>query len=229
MTRKLILIGLILSALLIPVCLTEAYTLPTQLTVYLRPDEGMNGTDTLIMVRVLPQSGSSIFYLYVFYDGISLVEREPSEETSAQRYAYSWDMTITIPGETTTGNHTVDVWLEYTPGRFIKRETTFTVTNPQFIEVQGPAGPIGEPGPRGPPGPRGGQGVQGPDGLPGVWGPTGLQGPIGGVGPEGPPGVSTMNDDSTIAVVVSVFSLLMTIWLACYTLYWKRKILSRLE
>ena len=228
MTRKLVLIGLILSALLIPVCMTKAYT-PTRLTVYLHPDEGLNGTEALVMVRVLPQSGSRIFYLYVFCDGISLVEREPSEETSAQRYAYSWDMTITIPAESTTGNHTVDVWLEYTLGRFIKREATFTVTNPQFIEVQGPAGPRGEPGPRGPRGVQGVQGSPGPQGPPGVWGPTGLQGPVGGVGPEGPPGVSTMNDDSTIAVVVSVFSLLMTICLVGYTSHWKRKILSRVN
>ncbi|GAF89646.1 unnamed protein product [marine sediment metagenome] len=212
--KKLALIIGLISVLLILVYQTqtaEAYTLPTQLTVYLRPDEGLNGTEALVMVRVRPESGSSIFYLYVFYDGVSLVEREPSEETSAQRYAYSWDMTITIPAESTTGNHTIDVWLEYTLGRFIKCEATFTVTdNPPFIEViQGVDGAAGATGPRGAPGPIGNvgpQGLRGPQGA----GPPGPEGPQG---PQGPPGPISMMADkrSMIATVVSVISLLLSI------------------
>ncbi|GAH12454.1 unnamed protein product [marine sediment metagenome] len=58
--RLALIIGLIISALLIPVCQTQAYTLPTRLTVYPRPDEGPSGTETLVMVRVRPESGSSI-------------------------------------------------------------------------------------------------------------------------------------------------------------------------
>lgn len=213
MTRKMILIGLILSALLIPVCLAKAYVLPTELTVYLRPDEGLNGTDALVMVRVLPQSGSSIFYLYVFYDGASLVERESSEETSAQRYAYSWDLAITIPAESTTGNHTIDVWLEYTLGKFIKCETIFTVTGPPSIEViQGETGATGEPGPPGPIGPRGPVGSVGAEGARGVQGMQGesVQGPPG---PEGPPGSVSREvvERANTALVVSVISFLLTI------------------
>ncbi len=215
MTKKLILIGLILSALLIPVCLTDAYTLPTELTVYLHPDEGMNGTEALIMVRALPQSGSSISYLYVFYDGASLVDREPSEETSPQRYAYSWDLEITIPAESMTGNHTVDVWLEYTLGRFIKCETTFTVTDPPYIEViQGPPGP---PGPKGDTGRRGSQGPPGPMGTmgdPGLQGVQGAQGPRGERGPRGE--AESIDDRSMIALMFSIISLLMSVAIAIH-------------
>jgi len=226
-TKRLALIGLIglmISALTLVTA--EAYTLPTQLTVYLRPDEGMNGTEALIMVRVRPESGYSIFYLYVFYDGVSLVEREPSEETTTKRYAYSWDMTITIPAETTKGNHTIDVWLEYTLGRFIKREATFTVTGSPFIEVvqgePGPVGPRGEPGPRGATGPTGDTGSQG---LRGVQGPSGPPGPVGSVGPQGPTGsVSMMIDDrSMTALALSIVSLLLTTALIVDTASWKRK------
>ena len=210
--RLALIIGLI-SALLIPVCRTQAYTLPTRLTVYLRPDEGPSGTETLVMVRVRPESGSSILYLYVFYDGISLVEREPSEEvwweSTSIRYAYSWDRTITIP-ESTKGNHTIEVWLEYTLGRFIKREANFTVTDSPFIEViqgaDGVDGAAGATGPRGAPGPIGNVGPQG------LRGPQGLQGPRGPEGPQGPPGtISMMIDESmTVLRVVSVFLFLMT-------------------
>lgn len=226
MTRKaLILIGILSGLILVQIQAAEAYQLPTALTVYLRPEEGMNGTEALVMVRVLPQSGSSIFYLYVFYDGITLVEREPSEETSAQRYAYSWDMAITIPAETMAGNHTIDVWLEYTLGRFIKREATFTVTDPPFIEVKGETG---ETGPRGEQGPRGPAGPRGPEG-PRAVGLPGPQGPIGSVGPRGPPGAVVTDDHSMIAVVVSVFTLLLTIYLAGNLSRWKREILSEVR
>jgi len=221
MTRKkklALIIGLILSALLIPVCQIQAYTLPTRLTVYLRPDEGPSGTETLVMVRVRPESGSSILYLYVFYDGISLVEREPSEEvwwkSTSIRYAYSWDRTITIP-ESTKGNHTIEVWLEYTLGKFSKHKASFTVTDPPFIEVlqgvDGVDGAAGATGPRGAPGPIGNvgpQGLRGPQGA----GPPGPEGPQG---PQGPPGSASKTTDerSMIALLLSVFSLLMTIGL----------------
>lgn len=217
MTRKkklALIIGLIL-ALLIPVYQIQAYTLPKRLTVYLRPDEGPSGTETLVMVRVWPESGSSILYLYVFYDGVSLVEREPSEEvwweSTSIRYAYSWDKTITIP-ESMKGNHTIEVWLEYTLGRFSKREVNFTVTDSPFIEViqgiDGVDGAAGATGPRGAPGAIGNVGPQG------LRGPQGLQGPRGPEGPQGPLGpASKATDRSMIALLISVVSLLMTIGL----------------
>jgi len=212
MTReRKLLILIVLSALILiyPSQTAEAYTLPTELTVYLHPDEGMNGTDALVMVRVLPQSGSRIFYLYVFYDGVNLVEREPSEETSAQRYTYSWDLEIAIPDESMSGNHTVDVWLEYAMGRFIKCETTFTVTGPPYIEViQGPPGP---PGPKGDTGQRGSQGPPGPMGSVGPSVP-GIQGAQGPRGPPGPPGeAESIDDRSMIALIFSIISFMFSI------------------
>jgi len=215
--RKLALIIVLISALLIPVCQTQAYTLPKRLTVYLRPDEGTSDTETLVMVRVWPESGSSIIYLYVFYDGISLVEREPSEEvwwkSTSIRYAYSWDMTVTIP-ESTKGNHTVEVWLEYTLGKFSKQVANFTVTDPPFIEVlQGADGEDGADGATGATGPRGASGPIGNVGPPGLRGPQGLQGPQGPEGRRGPTGPVSMTADksSRVATVVSVVSLLLSI------------------
>lgn len=212
--KKLALIIVLISALLIPVCQTQAYTLPKRLTVYLRPDEGPSGTEALVMVRVWPESGSSIIYLYVFYDGISLVEREPSEEvwwkSTSIRYAYSWDRTITIP-ESTKGNHTVEVWLEYTLGKFSKHEANFTVTDPPFIEVI--QGADGEDGAAGATGPRGATGSIGDVGSQGLRGPQGLQGPRGPEGKRGPPGSVSMTADksSRVATVISVVSLLLSI------------------
>jgi len=207
-----LIIGLII-ALLIPVCQTQAYTLPKTLTVYLRPDEGPSGTEVLVMVRVWPESGSSIIYLYVFYDGVSLVEREPSEEvwwkSTSIRYAYSWDMTVRIP-ESTKGNHTIEVWLEYTLGKFSKHEANFTVTDSPFIEViQGADGAAGATGPRGAPGAIGNVGPQG------LRGPQGLQGPRGEPGPQGLKGLPGQDKGERfmIAMLVSGVSLLLTICL----------------
>ena len=202
---------LILAYMIVPQ--TQAYQMPTKLTVYLHPDEGLNGTEALVMVRVQPVSGYSIFYVYVFCDGVSLVEREPSEETSTKRYAYSWDLEITIPAESMRGNHTVDIWLEYALGRFMKCETTFTVTDPPFIEfIQGETGATGEPGPRGPIGPRGPVGSVGPEGARGVQGMQGES--VQGIpGPEGPPGSASLiaEERSKTALVVACIALLLTI------------------
>lgn len=196
---KKLMIGLIVFALLAPLCVVQAAE-AYKITVYLFPEEGPNGTETLVMVRVSPSSGTQQFYLYVFYDGMNLVERSPSEK-GAKRYAYSWDEGITIP-ESTKGEHTVEVWVEYTQGKFSKGEATFTVTDEPFIEVvQGPRGERGTPGPIGNLGP---QGARGPDGPPGPQGP---------IGPEGPPGpVDTRAfDRSMLALMLSLFSIILSV------------------
>jgi len=218
--KLLILIGLSVLMLLAVVMsayqMAEAYVLPTELTVYLHPDEGMNGTEALVMVRVQPESGYSIFYLYVFYDGAPLIERQPSEEAwwwelTSKRYAYSWDLEITIPADSMSGNHTVDVWLEYALGRFIKCEATFTVTGPPCIEViQGPPGP---PGPKGDTGRPGSQGPPGPMGV-GDRGLQGVQGAQGPRGPPGPPGAEVINDPYMIGLIFSFISFLLSIAVA---------------
>jgi hypothetical protein len=56
-------------------------------------------------------------------------------------------------------------------------------------QIQGPAGPQGEPGPAGADGMVGPQGPQGPIGM---TGPAGPQGPQGEVGPQGPAGADGM-------------------------------------
>ncbi len=205
---RMTLIGLIISALLIPAYQTQA---AEAVTVYLHPDEGPSGTETLVMVRA--RSGSNILYLYVFYDGINLVEREPSKEVGGRYtyYTYSWDARITIP-ESMKGNHTIEVWLEYSMGKFSKCESIFTVTDSPFIEViQGEKGEKGETGSRGPPGVGtvGPQGLQGVQGIPGV----SVQGPPG---PEGPGGKAasvpkTIGDRSIIALMFSILSILVIV------------------
>lgn len=212
--KKVLIIGLIVVAMLIPQApATGGYSV----TVYLNPDEGPSGTEALIMVRAKPvrigsKEYTEILYLYIFYDGANLVEREPSKKVG-ELYTYSWDEVITIP-ESLKGNHTIEVWLEYAAGRFSKCVSTFTVTDSPFIEViQGEKGEPGERGLRGAPG----VGTVGPEGPPGetVIGP---QGPPGEsvVGPQGTPGVVpvTIGDRSMIALTLSVFSILMTIALA---------------
>ena len=199
--RSQLLICLIVLALAMPFCLAAE---PYKVKLYLRPDEGPSDTETLlVMVRAKPERGSRILYLYVFYDGINLVEREPSREVD-KRYAYSWDATITIP-KSTKGGHTVEVWLEYSLGKFVKREATFTVTDSPFIEViQGATGPRGVPGA---PGPMGNEGPLGPQGV------QGIQGVPGPRGPQGDPSESVIKrfDEWTmIALVASALALVVS-------------------
>ncbi len=216
--RKQLLIVLMALALLIPVQAQAAggYSV----TVYLSPDEGPSGTETLVMVRARPQiigryEYTEILYLYIFYDGASLVEREPSKKVG-ELYAYSWDAMITIP-ESTMGNHTIEVWLEYATGRFSKCVSSFTVTDSPFIEViQGATGETGETGATGPRGSRGLTGAVGSEGLQGAQGMQGSPGPEGegAPGPQGlrgPPGSTMVFDVSVIALVVSIISLVIVL------------------
>ncbi|MCK4266604.1 MAG: collagen-like protein, partial [Thermoplasmata archaeon] len=137
-------------------------------------------------VRIGYKEYTEILYLYIFYDGANLVEREPSKKVG-ELYSYSWDAVITIP-ESLKGNHTIEVWLEYAAGRFSKCVSTFTVTDSPFIEViQGEKGEKGETGERGLQG-LPGVGVVGPEGLRGQQGIEGMQGPEGIQGPQGAPG-----------------------------------------
>ena len=222
MRKHLTLIVLMIAAL------TPAYQAQAtggyRLTVYLNPDEGQSGVETLVMVRAKPEvvgrkEYTEVLYLYIFFDGINLVERVPSKKVG-ELYAYSWDATVMIP-ESTMGNHTIEVWLEYSTGKFSKCEATFTVTDSPFIEViQGEKGEPGERGLRGKPG----VGTVGPEGPPGetVIGP---QGPPGEsvIGPQGLPGDvpeiigkrSLISFDlSRISLVFSIISILVVIALA---------------
>ena len=57
-------------------------------------------------------------------------------------------------------------------------------------EIQGPAGPKGDPGPAGPTGPKGDTGARGATGPKGDTGPQGPTGPEGPQGPTGPKGAT---------------------------------------
>ncbi len=212
--RRHLLIILMISAFLIPAAqATGGY----RVTVYLNPDEGQSGTEALVMVRARPErigryEYTEVLYLYVFYDGVNLIEREPSKKVG-ELYEYSWDAAITIP-ESLRGNHTIEVWLEYATGKFSKRVSTFTVTDSPFIEViQGATGERGETGATGPRGPRGLAGAAGSEGLRGAQGIPGALGPEGEQGVPGTPGVVPVEigDRSIMAVVLSVISILLVI------------------
>ena len=206
------LIGLVISVLLISAYQAQA-TGGYRVTVYLNPDEGPSDTEALVMVRAKPvrigyKEYTEILYLYVFFDGVNLVERVPSKKVG-ELYAYSWDATIMIP-ESRKGNYTIEVWLEYALGKFIVCESIFTVTDSPFIDViQGAKGETGATGPRGPPG-VGSVGPQGPQGVQGI---PGMRGPSGPQGPQGTPGVvlQTIGDRSIISLGLSVFAILMVI------------------
>lgn len=207
------LIGLVISALLISAYQAQA-TGGYRVTVYLSPDEGPSGTEALVMVRARPvrigyKEYTEILYLYVFFDGVNLVERVPSKKVG-ELYAYSWDAIITIP-ESRKGNYTIEVWLEYALGKFSVCESIFTVTDSPFIDViQGVKGETGATGPRGPPGKT----IVGPEGPPGV-AVVGPQGPPGEsvIGPQGPSGTVpvTIGNRSMTALMLSVSSILIVI------------------
>lgn len=219
--RTVLSLMLLIMSMLMPAYQAQA-TGGYKVTVYLRPDEGPSGTESLVMVRAKPAimgryEYREILYLYLFYDGVNLVERVPSEKVG-DRYEYSWDAMVTIP-ESTKGNHTIEVLVEYSSGRFNKHEVNFTVTDSLFVEgvieltekllsqaiLEGPRGPTGEPGRPGPIGNVGPQGLRGQQG-------EGSPGPMGPQGPEGPPGSSSKmaEERSLVATVVAIVSIALT-------------------
>ncbi|WP_268983155.1 collagen-like protein [Streptomyces musisoli] len=91
-----------------------------------------------------------------------------------------------------TGGDAVHVSLPYALGSVdISELTPAGADEGEYVLVQGPPGPQGEPGPAGPQGAPGAPGPAGPKGdpgNPGVAGPAGEQGPAGATGATGPAG-----------------------------------------
>lgn len=96
----------------------------------------------------------------------------------------SFTAIITVPTQTSPGQHTVQATDLEVGGA---AAATFTVTS--MTGPQGPAGATGEQGIQGETGPAGPAGAQGLPGTTGAQGPLGEQGSAGLAGPPGPTGL----------------------------------------
>lgn len=161
------------------------------------PTQGTTTGEILLLVRVLPNAAPYPLYIYVFYDGVCLIQRQAATSTAGV-YSYQWDLKIKPPATVTAtayGDHTITVRLEEPSGETYSKSVVFKVVDgvPQgewwknlpagyYDYLRGSQGPLG---PQGPPGPQGEQGASGGRGASGAQGPQGPQGVVGSAGPVG--------------------------------------------
>lgn len=194
------------------------------------PDRGDIMTDILVLVRGDPIEGG-LWHLYVFYDGLCLVKRQPSTQIGKTLvYRHTWDVVIKVPPElpystksTSKNKHEITVMVEDELGHRSIYETEFKVIDfiltPQAWEKLSPdqleamRGPQGEPGPQG----LDGESIVGPQGEPGPQGPPGQDGRAGvpgesfegPMGERGPPGKSVNPIITYIALALGSLSLII--------------------
>jgi len=194
--RKLFLVALLVSSLLIPTVYAYDYFYQAM------PDEGRYDEKFLVSVRTYPTIESKQMYMRVFWDGKPVTERLPSKSIAKTSFEHLWDIEIPPPiNYREEGEHMIDIWLEPYDGPLKKLYLTYTITdgvpdfdvweefladNPEFLaQIRGPIGPVGPVGPVGPMGVSGQRGVKGDVGDVGPVGPVGDPGPVGPVGPMG--------------------------------------------
>lgn len=193
----------------------------------IHPDRGDITTDILVLVRGDPIEGE-LWHLYVFFDGLCLVKRQPSIQIGKTLvYRHTWDVVIKIPPElpystktTSKNKHEIMVLVEDELGHRSEYKTEFKVVDfiltPQAWEKLSPEqleamrGPQGEPGAPGLPGesivgPQGDEGPRGPPGQDGVAGVPGesFEGPMG---ERGPPGKAVNPYISYSALILSLLA-----------------------
>jgi hypothetical protein len=166
----------------------------------------------------------------VYWDG-QQIPTVPAEVFPSGEGSYYATAIISVPTQTTPGNHTVRVQaiaLLYNESPVtISGSATFNVIDmkgPQGLPgVQGPQGdrgPAGAPGSIGPSGPTGPSGGQGGEGARGAAGATGPMGPMGPAGPAGPSGLAGAIGPAGAPGVVTGLSILAFIMaLACIVLF----------
>jgi len=183
------------------------------------PEEGTSTQEILIWIRVSPPQSSETLYLYVFWDSVPVIKRQPDTTLANKEHLHQWDIYIKPPpGLDYKDDHTINIWIEgpedtkklryiYTvtdgapPAEYW---TQFLKTHPQYLaQITGPPGETGPQGTQGPPGPQGPQGPEGQIGAKGPPGPTGIQ------GPQGPPtprtqGILTTATASIATLIASV-------------------------
>ena len=178
-------------------------TIPTAsaaLTYDVMPTEGPATQNILIAVRDSPITGDYQQYIYIFWDGVPLINRQAAIDHKNDLYEYRWDVSIKPPTTAATyGKHRITIWVETEYGLRKTLYYQYTVTDglpetvqaweeylelhPEILlELTGPQGP---PGPQGEQGPQGSRGEKGNTGEPGDQGPQGIQGPRGIQGEPG--------------------------------------------
>ena len=193
-TYRLALIVLIVATLTIPAG-NGAVVSSFSVTPY--PTQGTTTGEILLLIRVLPNAAPYSLYIYVFYDGVCLIQRQAATSTAGV-YSYQWDLKIKPPATTSTtayGDHIITVRLEEPTGETYTKTAAFKIVDgvpqgewwktlsPTYFEyLKGNIGPQGPPGPQGsvgPQGPQGATGSQGERGPQGVQGAQGIQGKTG--------------------------------------------------
>lgn len=177
------------------------------------PNQGTTTGEILILVRVAPINGLNPLYVYVFYDGVCLIQRQASPVANTI-YTYSWDLKVKPPATasaTAYGDHTITVRIEEASGAMETKNITYKIVDglPQgewwkslpkayFDYVKGAKGDQGDVGPAGP------QGEKGDIGATGVQGPIGEQ---GAQGPAGPVGAQGKPADETVTLATFAMAL----------------------
>jgi hypothetical protein len=168
---------------------------PTVPTMTLSPASGFSS------ITVVGNGFASYGTVSIFWDGTQIPTVPMNVITAGDTSINGFTAIITVPTQTSPGNHTVRATVQGANGGTSAAQATFNVVDMKGpIGTTGPQGPAGQTGPAGPPGAagatgaRGAEGTQGPSGPPGPTGPpgpAGLTGAAGEIGPAGAPGAVT--------------------------------------
>ncbi len=240
--RQLVLLFFVSFSLLIPSVSSTEY----QLNVEHMPYEGNTDTAIVVFATTTPLSGSSPWYLYLFWDGVPVKDGMADVKIAAGSYEHRWRFSFYPPKDRAQkGSHYVQIWVYDHEGTIGKKTFYYNIKSvvprldwwedlpPEFVDSlrgeDGVDGAKGDPGiqgdsitgPAGPQGPIGERGPMGPQGLEGIGiegipGQTGLSG-VQGI--QGEPGKSYPGMVFNVVVIFSVFSLLISL----VSIFYRRK------
>ena len=151
------------------------------LTYDIMPLSGLSTQSIFISVRDSFITGDYKQVMYVFFDGVLMVDRMPCIDLKNGEYMYLWDKSIVPPKAVSGyGRHLITIWIETEYGLRKTHHGYYTITDgvpgtveswEQFLEkypeivaqLRGPKGDTGE---------AGGAGARGAKGETGAVGPT---------------------------------------------------------
>ena len=194
----------------------------TDVTYDIMPKTGGAAQPILVVIRGQPITGDNQKYVYIFWDNIPLITRQPGIDHKNGVYEYRWDITINIPKTANDyGKHYLYIWVEDSTGS--RKTMTFSYSindgvpdvdswrlflkdHPEILaQLVGPTGPTGPQGIKGDTGEKGERGAQGNQGIQGV---KGERGDIGPIGPQGESNVISYTP-SVISYVASIATMLL--------------------
>jgi len=193
------------------------------LTYDIMPLEGLSTQSVLISVRDTFITGDYKQFMYVFFDGILMVDRMPCIDMKNGEYMYLWDKSIVPPKAANSyGRHLITIWIETEYGLRKTHHAYYTIkdgvpstveswelyvaAHPEIlVQLRGPVGPKGDTGAEGGAGARGVKGEAGAVGPPGAMGLQGIQGLQGPQGVQGEPAsLALLGIGVGLGVMVSV-------------------------